>query len=93
LTTLQGLLEYTAVPVDGQGLVSPADVAAALQPHTALVTIMHSNNEVGSLQPVKHIAQLARDKGVLVHADAAQSIGKVAVDVKELGVDMLTIVS
>ncbi|GAB4817205.1 hypothetical protein N2152v2_004251 [Parachlorella kessleri] len=87
-----GLLKYTAVPVDGQGLVDPADVAAAVTPHTALVTIMHSNNEVGSLQPIREIAQLARDRGVLVHSDAAQSIGKVPVDVKKLGVDMLTIV-
>ncbi|KAL4448398.1 hypothetical protein ABPG75_005617 [Micractinium tetrahymenae] len=88
----QGLLTHTAVPVNEEGLVSPADVAAAIRPETVLVTVMHSNNEVGSVQPIAELAALARERGVLMHSDAAQSLGKVAVDVKELGVDMLTIV-
>lgn len=88
----QGLLTYTAVPVDGEGLVSVADVAAALTTDTVLLTVMHSNNEVGSIQPIAQLAVLARERSVLMHCDAAQSIGKVAVDVRRLGVDLLTIV-
>lgn len=70
-----------------------ADIQAAITPATALITVMHSNNEVGSLQPICEIASSARELGILVHSDAAQSIGKVPVDVQHLGVDMLTIVS
>ena len=88
----QGLLTYTAVPVNGEGLVSPAAVEAAFTDRTVLLTVMHSNNEVGSLQPVAELAALARRRGALVHCDAAQSIGKVPVDVRQLGVDLLTIV-
>jgi cysteine desulfurase len=83
--------KVTEVPVDGQGLVDPADVARALTRHTVLVSIMHSNNEVGTLQPIREIAALARSSGVLTHTDAAQSLGKVPVDVRELGVDLLTV--
>jgi cysteine desulfurase len=79
------------VPVDGQGLVDPDAVRKALERGTTLVSIMHSNNEVGSLQPIKEIAALTRARGVLLHTDAAQSLGKVAVDVKDLGVDLLTL--
>ena len=82
--------EITIVPVDGTGRVSENDVAAALRSDTALVSIMHANNEVGTLQPVAEIARLARAKGILVHTDAAQSVSKVAVNVGELGVDLLT---
>lgn len=88
----QGLVTYTAVPVDSEGLVNPADVEAAITPETALVSIMHSNNEVGSLQPIKEIAQIARSRGVLMHTDAAQSMGRVPVSVADLGVDFLTVV-
>eukprot|EP00887_Chlorella_sp_A99_P007572 scaffold28.g7572.t1 len=88
----QGLLSYTAVGVVAEGLVNPEDVAAAITPETVLVSIMHSNNEVGSVQPVAEVAVLARARGVLVHSDAAQSLGKVPVDVGSLGVDLLTIV-
>jgi cysteine desulfurase len=83
--------KVTEVPVDGQGLVDPADVARALTRQTVLVSIMHSNNEVGTLQPIKEIAALARARGVLTHTDAAQSLGKVPVDVNDLGVDLLTV--
>lgn len=82
--------EITIVPVDSAGRVAASDVVAALRPDTALVSVMHANNEVGTLQPVADIARLARAKGVLVHTDAAQSIGKVSVNVAELGVDLLT---
>uniref|UniRef100_UPI0026331C56 cysteine desulfurase family protein n=1 Tax=Metallibacterium sp. TaxID=2940281 RepID=UPI0026331C56 len=79
------------VPVDGYGRAAPADVAAALRPDTALVSIMHANNEVGTLQPVAEIAALAHACGALMHTDAAQSAGKVELDVEALGVDLLTL--
>jgi len=79
------------VPVDGDGRVDPEAVAAALRPDTALVSIMHANNEVGTLQPVAEIAALAHGRGALMHTDAAQSAGKVALDVEALGVDLLTL--
>lgn len=81
----------TVVPVDGNGLVDPDAVRQAMQRGTTLVSIMHSNNEVGTLQPIKEIAALTRERGVLLHTDAAQSLGKVAVDVNDLGVDLLTL--
>ncbi len=81
----------TVVPVDGQGLVDPDAVGKALERDTTLVSIMHSNNEVGTLQPIEEIAALTRARGVLLHTDAAQSLGKVAVDVHDLGVDLLTL--
>jgi cysteine desulfurase len=81
----------TVAPVDGQGLVDVDAIGKALERSTTLVSIMHSNNEVGTLQPVKEIAALTRQRGVLLHTDAAQSLGKVPVDVNELGVDLLTL--
>jgi cysteine desulfurase len=81
----------TRVPVDRCGLVDPADVRRALTADTALISIMHANNEVGTLQPIREIAAIAREHGVLMHTDAAQSVGKVPVDVADLGVDLLTV--
>lgn len=81
----------TRVPVDRLGLVDPDDVRRALRPATVLVSVMHSNNEVGTLQPIREIAAAVRPRGVLVHTDAAQSVGKVPIDVGELGVDLLTV--
>jgi len=81
----------SVVPVDGYGRVAPEAVAAALRSDTALVSIMHSNNEVGTIQPVAQIAALTRPRNILLHADAAQSAGKIAVDVEALGVDLLTL--
>lgn len=83
--------ELSVVPVDGCGRVAPAAVAAALRPDTALVSVMHSNNEVGTIQPVAEIAALTRPRNILLHTDAAQSAGKIAVDVEALGVDLLTL--
>lgn len=83
--------EVTILPVDRHGLVDPDDVRRAITPRTALVTVMHSNNEVGTLMPVKEIAAVCRERGVLVHTDCAQSLGKVPVDVRDLGVDLLTV--
>jgi cysteine desulfurase len=83
--------ELSIVPVDAYGRVSPADVAGALRPGTALVSIMHANNEVGTIQPITEIAALTRPRGIPLHCDAAQSAGKINVDVGDLGVDLLTL--
>jgi len=82
--------EVTYLPVDAQGIVGVADVEAALRPDTILVTIMHANNEVGAIQPIAEIASLAKSRGIWVHTDAAQSLGKIPVDVKELEIDLLS---
>lgn len=86
------LLEYTIVGVDESGRVSVSDVEDAIKETTVLITIMHSNNEVGTLQPVDKIAELACSHGIIFHSDAAQSIGKVTIDVSALQFDLLTIV-
>jgi cysteine desulfurase len=81
----------TILPVDRQGCVDPQAVRQALDRRTTLISIMHANNEVGTLQPIREIAALAHEHGVLVHTDAAQSIGKIPVNVQELGVDLLSV--
>jgi cysteine desulfurase len=81
----------TIVPVDGFGTVDPEDVRRAIEPGTVLISVMHANNEVGTLQPVAEIARVARERGIVFHTDAAQSVGKVAIDVDELGVDLLAL--
>jgi cysteine desulfurase len=81
----------TVLPVDRHGAVDPDAVRRAIDGRTRLVSVMHANNEVGTVQPVREIAAVARERGVLVHTDAAQSLGKIAVDVNELGVDLLTV--
>ncbi len=81
----------TVLPVDKFGLVDPDAVRKAIDRGTTLVSIMHSNNEVGTLQPIKEIAAIACERGVLMHTDCAQSLGKMPVDVNELGVDLLTV--
>ena len=82
----------TVLPVDEDGRVEPAAVEQAIEPRTVLVTIMHANNETGTLQPIREIADVARRRGVVVHTDAAQSVGKVPTRVDDLGVDLLTMV-
>jgi cysteine desulfurase len=84
-------VEVTLLPVDEFGLLTPQHVREALRPNTALVSIMHANNEVGTLQPVAEIAEITRAAGVTFHIDAAQAAGKIPLDVEELGVDMLTL--
>ena len=81
----------TYLPVDGTGRVDPDDLHRAITPHTILVTIMHANNEVGTIQPIEDCARIAHEHGVLFHTDAAQSVGKVLTGVNELGVDLLSI--
>jgi cysteine desulfurase len=83
--------EVTQLPVDGWGQVDPAAVRRAIRPNTALVSVMHANNEVGTIQPIAEIASIAHEHDVLMHCDAAQSVGKLPVDVCELGVDLLTV--
>jgi cysteine desulfurase len=81
----------TVVPVDATGRVDPSQVAAALTDATILVSIMHANNEVGTIQDIRAVAEAAHARGALVHTDAAQSVGKVRVRMDELDVDMLTV--
>lgn len=81
----------TFVPVDEMGRVDAERVEQAIRTDTILITIMHSNNEVGTIQPISDIAQIANDRGINMHTDAAQSIGKVSVDVQSLGVDLLSV--
>jgi cysteine desulfurase len=81
----------TLLPVDQSGIVSAGALAAALTDDTALVSVMHANNEIGTIQPIAELARLSRERGVLFHTDAVQAAGKIPVDVKALGVDLLTI--
>lgn len=83
--------EVTRLPVDRYGMVDPDDVARAVRPHTSLISIMHANNEVGSIQPLVEISAIARRHGIPFHSDAAQSVGKIPVDVESLGVDLLSV--
>ena len=81
----------TVVPVDADGVVQPAVLAAALRPDTALVSIMYANNEIGTIQPIRELAAVCRAAGVIFHTDAVQAAGYLPLDVAELGVDMLTL--
>ena len=82
----------TRLPVGADGRLDPGDLADALTPGTVLVSVMHANNEIGTLQPLADLAVLTRDRGILLHSDAAQSPATVPVDVDEFGVDLLTLV-
>lgn len=84
-------LRVTRVSVASDGRVRAQDVARALGDEPALVTVMHANNEIGTLQPIAEISRLAKEKGAVVHTDAAQTLGKIPVDVDALGVDLLTL--
>ena len=83
--------KVTVLPVDRHGRVDPDDVRKALTPRTILVSVMHANNEVGTVQPIAEIAAIVRAAGVLMHADAAQSVGKIPSRVNELNVDLLSV--
>jgi cysteine desulfurase len=83
--------KLTYLPVDRDGLVDPRDLEKAITPDTALVTIMHANNEVGTIQDIPALAKIASSRGIPFHTDAAQSVGKVSCRVDELGVDFLTV--
>lgn len=81
----------TYLPVDQYGAVNPHELAKAITPKTVLISIMHSNNEVGTIQQIAEFSRIAASRGVLFHTDAAQSVGKVRMQVEELGVDFLTV--
>ncbi|GAA2509938.1 cysteine desulfurase NifS [Actinocorallia cavernae] len=81
----------TRVGVDRHGCVHPADIAAALTPHTVLVSVMHANNEIGTLQRLAAIAEITTPRGIVLHTDAAQSAGCGLLDVEELGVDLASL--
>jgi cysteine desulfurase len=81
----------TYLPVDGTGRVDPDDLRRAIAPDTRLISIMHANNEVGTIQPIDECAAIAREHSILFHTDAAQSVGKIATLVRALGVDMLSV--
>ncbi len=95
LNTLKALAKRgwktTLLAVDETGIVSPESLRAALTDETALVSVMHANNEIGTIQPIAELARLAHERGALFHTDAVQSAGKIPIDVKALGVDLLSI--
>lgn len=88
---IEGRIELTIVGVDRLGRVDPGEIEGALRDDTVLVSLMLANNEVGTLQPVARVATLCRPRGILVHTDAAQAVGKIPVDAGALGVDLLTV--
>ncbi|MFY9139792.1 MAG: cysteine desulfurase family protein [Thermacetogeniaceae bacterium] len=81
----------TYLPVDGDGLIDPADVKQAIRSDTTLISIMHANNEIGTIEPIEEIASIAREEGVPFHIDAVQTVGHIPVDVNKLGVDLLSL--
>jgi cysteine desulfurase len=82
--------EVTYLPVDEYGTVQPETLKQALRPDTIMVSIMHANNEVGTIQPIKELSAIAHEAGAIFHTDAVQTAGKIAIDVKEMGIDMLS---
>jgi cysteine desulfurase len=87
---MQGI-EVSYVPVGSDGVVDPADVRRALAPHTILISVMHANNEIGTIQPIEEIGRVAAEADVYFHCDAVQSAGKLPLDVNRLGVDLLSL--
>jgi len=81
----------TWLPVDSYGMVAPEECLKAIRPDTILISVMHANNETGTIQPVEEIGRIAREHGILFHSDAAQSVGKIIVDVRSMGVDLLSV--
>jgi len=83
--------QVTYVPVDQYGSVDPQNIQKAITPRTILITVMHANNEVGTIQPVEEISKIAKERGIVFHTDAAQSVGKIFTQVDHLGVNLLSI--
>ncbi|NLB79719.1 MAG: cysteine desulfurase NifS [Clostridiaceae bacterium] len=83
--------EITYIKVDDKGLINPEDVDRAIRPDTILVSVMMANNEIGTIEPIKEIAQVCKKHGVLFHTDAVQAAGNILIDVKDLGVDLLSV--
>jgi cysteine desulfurase len=95
LNTVKALVKRgwtsTLLPVDSTGIVAPASLAAVVSRETAIVSVMHANNEIGTIQPIADLAAIAHEHGALFHTDAVQSVAKIAVDVKALGIDLLSL--
>ncbi|HEY6211743.1 MAG TPA: cysteine desulfurase family protein, partial [Vicinamibacterales bacterium] len=95
LNTLKALArrgwKTTLIPVDASGVVSPGRVREVVTDDAAVVSVMHANNEIGTIQPIAEIAAIAHERGALMHTDAVQSVGKIPVDVRTLGVDLLSL--
>ena len=87
----KGGFDITYLPVDSHGRIDPNAVRAAITPKTILISVMIANNEIGVIQPISEISKIAKEKGVLVHSDAAQAVGKIPVDVQEMGIDLLSL--
>jgi cysteine desulfurase len=83
--------DVTYVPVDDQGIVDPGEVERAIRDDTVLISVMHANNEIGTIQPIKEIAEIASERDILLHTDAVQTVGKIPVNVDQLSVDLLSI--
>ena len=83
--------EVTYLPVTGEGLVELSTLEAAIRPDTILISVMHANNEVGTIQPLEEIGRLAAERDIYLHSDAVQSVGKIPVNVDDLGVDLLSL--
>ncbi len=92
LETRKGL-KVTYLPVDKSGMISPDDVRNAITDKTILISIMLANNEIGTINPVKEIGKIAKEKGILFHCDATQGVGKIPVDVKDMGIDLMSFTS
>ncbi|MBI2038603.1 MAG: cysteine desulfurase [Candidatus Nealsonbacteria bacterium] len=86
---MQGM-QITRLPVDRYGLINPLDVKRAIKKETILVSIIHASNEIGTIQPIAQIGKICRQKGVLFHTDAVQSLGKIPIDVNKMNIDLLT---
>jgi len=84
-------IEITYLPVDKRGLVDPRQVEEAIRPETILISVMFANNEIGTIQPVKAIGEIARSKGIYFHTDAVQAVGNVRIDVEDMNIDMLSL--
>jgi len=89
LETKRGI-KVTYLPVDKTGMVSPDDVRNAITDKTVLISIMLANNEIGTINPIKEIGRIAKEKGILFHCDATQGVGKIPVDVQEMGIDLMS---
>ncbi|MCA1737657.1 MAG: aminotransferase class V-fold PLP-dependent enzyme, partial [Actinobacteria bacterium] len=84
-------VRVSVLPVDSYGVVSPSALGEAIEPETALVSVMLANNETGTLNPIRELAETAHERGVPFHTDAAQALGKISVDVEEFGVDLMSL--
>jgi cysteine desulfurase len=84
-------MDHTLVPVDGRGMIDPDEIRGALRPETKVISVMHANNEVGTIQPIREIARIAAEAGVALHSDGVQAAGKIAVNAAELGITMYSI--